>query len=176
VRHFVVELKVTYRDQPPSTRRLSIRVLPADPNAALDGSGEQDTEWLNDFYRTTREREEERQSDSGSVAPGRSNPSVSIGVGGSSGGNWGGSVGFRWSMSYPLSQPVAVPPPGQTRQPGEGTWDVAQPVPYGELSTTFPASIAERYSPQDCPLPDTAETDAETEEPAEDSEKKEESD
>jgi hypothetical protein len=171
VRQFVIELSVTYPEQPPSTRQLQIRVLPADPRAALEGADEQDTHWLNEFYSDVRERESERQSNSGTVAPRSNNPSVSIGVGRSSSGNWSGGVGFRWSMSYPLTQPVTVPPPGQTRQPGEGSWEAARPVPYRELSTTFPADVAERYSPQDCPLPDNEEADAEDEKADEEAEK-----
>ncbi len=149
VKQFLIELTVTYVDQPPSTRRLRIRVLPTDPAAAQEGSAAGDTQWIEDHYRRAREAEEEkkRSSSSPTFGTGRSGPSVSIGVAGGTHGTRGG-IGIRWSMSYPLAQPVDVPPPGQSRMPGEGTWDVARPVPRDQLSATFPPEIAERYRQQ----------------------------
>jgi hypothetical protein len=149
-REFVVELTVRYEDQDPSTRRLRIRVLPADAARALEGADGGDTGWLDDFYGDLKEKEESQQSSTPVVGGGRSGPSVSIGISGGSYGRRGG-VGIRLSMTYPLSQPVDVPPPGQTQMPGEGPWGAAHPVPYEELDETFPASIAERYGPEDEP-------------------------
>ena len=48
--------------------------------------------------------------------------------------------------------PVEVPPPGQSLEPGQGSYYPPRPVPYDELVTTFPASISERYVPQDNPF------------------------
>jgi len=151
VKEFLIELTVLYAEEPPSVRRLRIRVVPSDPAAALEGADEDDTQWLKDLYRGQPETEQQNSAPTG--GGGRSGPSVSIGVAGGSGGYRGGSVGFRWSMSYPISQPVDVPPPGQTHEPGEGAWDSATPVPYEKISATFPASIAERYEPEDPPTP-----------------------
>lgn len=155
VAQFVVELTVTYRDEPPSTRRLRIRVVPSDPEAAREGSGEDDTEWLDAFYGGMRPSEESKSTVPPTVVPPSSNaPSVSIGVAGGSGGYRGARVGFRWSMSYPISQPVDVPPPGQTRLPGQGTWDPARPVPYDEFVETFPEDVVESYTlPEEEPEP-----------------------
>ena len=150
VRQFVVELTALYEDQSPSTRRLRIRVLPSDPARALEGSDDDDTQWLTDYYNRLREKEEEKGSASPVVGGGSGGPSVSFGISGGSGGRRGG-IGIRLSMTYPISQPVDVPPPGQTQVPGEGAWDAARPVPYEELRTTFPAGIAERYGPEDEP-------------------------
>jgi hypothetical protein len=150
---FLVELTVTYADQPPSTRRVRIRVL-SDPSADTADPDDGDTEWLQEIYRSAREAEERRRNNAPSlVVPGGSQPRVNIGVGVGPGG-WHGGVGFSFSLSYPISQPVPVPSPGQTRVPGEGAWASPRPVPYDEVATTFPASVAESYLPQDYPLND----------------------
>jgi hypothetical protein len=137
---------VIYAAQPPSTRSVRIRVVPTDPAAAKQGSDE-GTEWLDEFYDDAREIEEKKKQNAGTtvIIPGNTGSSMMIGIG--AGGYRGGRVGFRWTMSYPISQPVALPPPGETQGPGEGQWDVARPVPYDELHETFPSSIAERYRP-----------------------------
>jgi hypothetical protein len=155
VKEFLIELTVMYAEEPPSTRQLRIRVLPSDPAAALEGADEDDAQWLKDLYR--REPGTEEQKSAPTVSGGRSGPSVSIGVGAGSGGYRGAGVGFRWSMSYPISQPVDVPPPGQTYVPGEGAWGSATPVPRERIPATFPASIAERYGLEDQPASSEAE-------------------
>jgi hypothetical protein len=164
VKEFVLELSVMYADQPPSTRELRIRVLPTDPEAAEEDPGDGTPQWLEDHYRRAREAEEKKQQEGRSTGAvsGKSGPSVSIGVAGGSGGTRG-SVGFRWSLSYPITQPVDVPPPGQSRKPGEGTWEPAYPVPYDELSTTLPPDIAEQYRIEDGIPPAASETEAEPE-------------
>jgi hypothetical protein len=153
---FLIELTVMYAEEPPSTRRLRIRVLPSDPAAALDGADEDDTQWLKDLYR--RHPGTEGQSSAPTVSGGRSGPSVSIGVGAGSGGYRGGSIGLRWSTSFPISQPVDIPPPGQTYLPGEGAWGAATPVPQDKIPATFPPSISERYEPEDRPAPSEADS------------------
>jgi hypothetical protein len=142
VKVFVIELNVTYADQPPSTRTIRIRVLPTDPEAAKEGEGESDTQWLEDYYR--RLGESQQNSAPPATGGGGSRPSVSIGVAGGSGGRRG-SIGVRVPLSYPVSQPVPIPPPGQSRTPGEGPWGVATPVPRDQLATTLPPEIAKRY-------------------------------
>lgn len=155
-KEFLIELTVMYAEDPPSTRQVRIRVFPADQAAALEGADEDDTQWLKDRYKQQPGTEQQSSAPTGGGGGG---PSVSIGVGAGSGGYRGGSVGFRWSMSYPISQPVTVPPPGQTQIPGEGTWNRATPVPYEKIPLTFPASVAERYEAED--EPDTPEGEPE---------------
>ena len=77
-----------------------------------------------------------------------------------SGGTRGG-VGFSWSLSHPLTQPVAVPPPGQIRKPGEGTWEPAHLVPYEELDATLPPEVAEQYRIEGEDPAESPETEAE---------------
>jgi hypothetical protein len=112
---FVVELIVTFSDQPPSIQRARIRVTPTDPDAALDDEGEDDTQWLTDHYRRAREAQAAKDSQSPPiiVGGGSTGSSVSIGVAGGSGGYRGG-IGFRYQMSYPVSKPAVVPPPANT--------------------------------------------------------------
>jgi hypothetical protein len=162
VKEFVLELRVTYADQPSSTRELKIRVLPADPAAAEDADGDGTPDWLEDHYRRAREAEERKQQQGPTVigGTGRSGPNVSIGVAGGSGGTRGG-VGFSWSLSHPLTQPVAVPPPGQSHKPGEGSWEPARPVPYDELATTLPPEVVERYNAEDGSSSEPPETETE---------------
>jgi hypothetical protein len=156
---FVVELTVTYREQPPSTRRLRIRVF-SEEAANADSGKEDDTQWLQDFYKKAAEQEEKKKSQAPTVVVPNTGTTMHFGVS-PWGWGWGGSMGFRWSMNYPITQPVTVPPPGQSHQPGEGEWDMAKPVPYGELDTRFPSSIADRYSPADAPPSETqAESDS----------------
>ena len=142
VKKFVIELTVMFDDQPPAVRQLQIRVVPTDPSKAYDDPN--DTQWLEDFYRGAAESEEKQGSSLGNVSGGGAKPSVSIGVSGGSYGRRGG-IGIRVPLSYPITQPVDIPPPGQTHLPGEGEWDLATPVPQDELETTFPPSVAERY-------------------------------
>jgi len=170
VKEFIVELNVMYADQPMSTRELRIRVLPTDPAAAEESSDDDGTpQWIDDHYRRAREAEERKQQEGsagstggGGGKRGKSGPTVSVGVAGGSGGTRGG-VGVRWSLNYPVTQPVDVPPPGQSRKPGEGTWEPAHPVPYDELSTTLPPDIAERYRNEDEAPPAPSETEADPE-------------
>jgi len=158
VKEFIVELTVMYSDQPMSTRRLSIRVLPADPDKALEGASEDDTQWLQDYYK----KDSESQSSTPATgSSGSGGPNVSIGVSGGSGGYRRGGVGLSWGMSYPISQPVDVPPPGQTRMPGEGKWDRAHPVPHDQLRSTFPKEIADRYEVDEPPAASEPEPDDE---------------
>jgi hypothetical protein len=147
---FLIELTVNYREQPPSTRRLRIRVFSEEAAKAADGSGD-DTQWLQDYYKRARDKEDQQKSQAPTLIVPNSSSSMSFGVHRGWGGGWGGSMGYHWTMSYPITQPVDVPPPGETHQPGEGAWDMAKPVPYGELDTRFPSSIADRYSPADDP-------------------------
>jgi hypothetical protein len=149
VKEFVVELTVTYVDEPPSTRQIRIRVLPTDPADAAEEAEGETPQWILDHYQRAAEVEQQKQSAPPTFGGGRSGPSVSIGVAGSSSGHRRGGVGLRWSMSYPISQPVDVPPPGQSRKPGEGTWDRARPVPYEELESTFPESVVDGLEAQD---------------------------
>jgi hypothetical protein len=166
---FLIELTVTYREQPPSTRRVRIRVLSEEAAKAAEGSAD-DTQWLEDYYRGLREREEEKKASQPRLVVPNTGPttSMSVGVHRGWGGGWGGSVGFRWTMSYPITQPVDVPPPGETHDPGQGLWDIARPVPYEELGTTFPSSIADRYSPADHPDSDDGNDQPEPEKSEED--------
>jgi hypothetical protein len=164
-REFVIEVTVTYANQPPSTRSMKIRVVPSDPSATdedTDGDGTPD--WLEDHYRRAREAEERKQRSGPAVigGSGRSGPNVSIGV---SGGSYGyrGGVGVHWSLSHPLTQPVDVPPPGQIREPGEGSWEPARLVPHDELDATLPPEVAEKYRVEDEAPPESAEADPEPE-------------
>jgi len=159
---FVIELTVNYREQLPSTRRLRIRVLSEEAAKAADDSGD-DTQWLQDYYREQAEREEKKKSQAPTIIVPNTSSSMSFGVHRGWGGGWGGTMGFRWTMSYPITQPVDVPPPGETHQPGEGRWDIASPVPYEKLGTTFPSSIADRYSPADDPQAKPAEPESDPE-------------
>jgi len=159
VKEFIIELTVTYVDEPPSTRQIRIRVLPTDPAKATEDAEGETPQWLIDHYSRAQEVEQQEQSTSPTVSGGKSGPSVSIGVAGGSSGYRRGGIGLRWSMSYPISQPVDIPPPGQSRKPGEGSWDRARPVPYEELDTTFPESIVELYETQDEPEPSETEPD-----------------
>jgi len=167
VKEFVVELSVMYADQPPSTREIRIRVLPTDPAAAEEDAGDHGTpQWIEDHYRRAREAEEQKQEEAraatAGVVGGTSGPTMSVGVAGGSGGYRGG-VGFRWSLSYPVTQAVTVPPPGQSYKAGEGTWESLRPVPYDELSTTLPPEVAERYKTEDEAPPASPETESEPE-------------
>jgi hypothetical protein len=165
VREFLVQLVVSYEGQPSSTRQLRIRVVPTDPAAALDGSDPDDTDWLDSFYDGKNAAD---RSGGGSqiVVPGTSGgggPTVSIGVRRGRGGWHGGvGVGVRIPLSYPVTQPVDVPAPGRSSMPGEGKWDAATPVPYDELQTTFPPSIAERYEIVEDPEPSAADAETDT--------------
>ena len=163
-KEFLVELTVTYVDQPPSTRQMRIRVLPTNPDEAEEFTDDGTPQWLIDKYDRAREYEEQNKSSSGSaiVAP-RSGPTTSIGVWGGSGGRSGASIGLRWNMSYPITQPVEVPPPGESHEPGEGTWAAPTPVPHDQLSTTFPAEVVERYQPAEDAEPEESEPQPETE-------------
>jgi hypothetical protein len=155
---FVIELTVTYSEQPPSTRRLRIRVFSEEAADADSGEAE-DTQWLQDFYKKAAEQEEKKKSQAPTVIVPNTGTTMHFGYS-PWGWGWGGSVGFRWSMNYPITQPVTVPPPGTTHHPGEGEWDMAKPVPYGELDKRFPSDIADRYSPADAPPPSSqSETD-----------------
>lgn len=104
-KEFLVELTVTYVEQPPSTRQIRIRVLPANPEEAEEFTDDGTPQWLIDKYDRAREYEEQNKSSSGStmIAP-RSGPTTSIGFWGGSGGRSGASIGFRWNMSYPLTR------------------------------------------------------------------------
>jgi hypothetical protein len=161
MKRFVIEMTVSYRDAPSSSRQLVIRVISEDFVEA--GKGEEDpTAWLKERYRREAEEEQKKQDSAPKVVvpSSRGNTGVSIGVGVGSGGYRGGSIGFRFSLSHPIEQPVDVPPPGQTQAPGEGTWDLPYPVPYQDLRTTFPASVAERYAPPpEMPEDSSAESD-----------------
>ena len=148
-RDFVIELTVTYREQPPSTRRLRIRVMSEEATKSGGGS-EDDTQWLQDFYKKAAEREEKKQSQAPTIIVPNTGTTMHFGMS-PWGWGWGGSMGYSWTMNYPITQPVMIPPPGQTHLPGEGEWDMAKPVPYGELDTRFPSSISDRYSPADGP-------------------------
>lgn len=149
MKRFVIEMTVSYREAPSSTRRLVIRVLSEEYVQPEDGEGEDPTAWLKERYRRIAEEEERKKESQPKVLVpgGGSSSSVTIGVGVGSGGYRGGSIGFRFSLSHPIEQPVDVPPPGQTQAPGEGTWDLPYPVPYQDLRMTFPASVAEAYVP-----------------------------
>jgi hypothetical protein len=150
MKRFVIEMTVSYRDAPSSSRQLVIRVLSEDFVEADEGEVEEDpTAWLKERYSRAAEEEQKKQDSAPQVvAPsGGGNTGVSVGVGVGSGGYRGGSIGFRFSLSHPIEQPVDVPPPGQTHAPGEGTWDLPYPVPYQDLGMTFPASVADRYAP-----------------------------
>ena len=139
VKQFVIELTVLYADQPPSVRQVRIRVLPTDPALALEEADPNDTQWLEDFYRGAREAEEQRKGGSqGSVTGSGASPSVSIGVRGGSGGTRGG-IGIRVPLSYPITQPVDIPPPGQTSRPGEGRVGRAQPRAPGQAGHDVPS-------------------------------------
>jgi len=141
---FLIELTVMYADQPPSVRQLRVRVLSLNPDAVpTEAEGSTDgPQWLTDHYRAVAEAEEEKKGTAPTIVGGSGGPNVSIGVAGGSGGS---RAGFRWSMSYPVTQPVPIPPPGQTRRPGEGNWAPAKPVPQEKLKTTFPSGVAKRY-------------------------------
>jgi hypothetical protein len=159
-RDFLLQLTVTYREQAPSVRRLKIRVL---SEAAANASGDSgdDTQWLQDFYKKAQEKEDKKQSQAPTIVVPNGGTTMRFGMS-PWGWGWGGSMGFAWTMNYPISQPVSVPPPGETHQPGEGSWDMAKPVPYGELSTRFPSDVADRYSPADDPTAGAgSESDAE---------------
>jgi hypothetical protein len=169
MKRFVIDMTVSYRDAPSSTRRLVIRVLSeefVDKEGEGEGEEEDPTAWLKERYRREAEAEARKQDRAPEVIVpgGRSGSSVSIGVGVGPGGYRGGRIGFRFSLSYPIEQPVDVPPPGQTLLPGQGTWDLPYPVPYQDLKATFPASVAERYAPPpepaaESPADPPAETD-----------------
>ena len=148
-RDFLLQLTVTYREQAPSVRRLQIRVLSEAAAKPADGSGD-DTQWLQDFYKKAEEQEDKKKSQAPTMVVPNTGTTMHFGVS-PWGRGWGGSMGYSWTMNYPITQPVTVPPPGQTHQPGEGSWDMAKPVPYGELSTRFPSDVADRYSPADDP-------------------------
>jgi len=156
---FLIELTVNYREQPPSTRRVRIRVF-SDEAAKADGDSGDDTQWLKDHYKRANEREEQQKSQAPTIVVPNSSSSMYFGV--HRGWGWGGSMGYRWTMNDPITQPVDVPPPGETHQPGEGAWDMAKPVPYGELDTRFPSSIADRYSPADDPQAKSPEPESES--------------
>jgi hypothetical protein len=165
IEEFLIELTVTYSEQPPSTRRLRISVF-SEEAANADSAPAGDTQWISDFYKKAAEREEKKKSQAPTIIVPNTGPSMHFGVS-PWGWGWGGSMGVRWSMSYPITQPVTVPPPGQTHQPGEGEWDMAKPVPYGELDKRFPSDVAGRYSPADGP-PSEAETESESKKSDED--------
>ena len=160
VRQFILELTVSYADQPSSVRRLRIRVVPTDPAAALDDSAPDDTAWLDDFYGGMREAQEGKGGSQIVVPRSSGGPTVSIGVRGGSRG-WRGGVGIRVPLSYPVTQPVDVPAPGRSSMPGEGEWDAATPVPYDQLGATFPPDIAERYKIVEDREPPEVETETE---------------
>jgi hypothetical protein len=151
MKRFVIQMTVSYPDAPSSSRQLVIRVLSQDYVAAEEGAEEEEdpTAWLKERYRREAEAEERKQDSQPKVIvpSGGSGSSVSVGVGVGSGGYRGGSIGFRFSLSHPIEQPVDVPPPGQSHAPGEGTWDLPYPVPHRDLRMTFPASVAEAYVP-----------------------------
>lgn len=159
VLQFVVELTVLYKEQEPSVRQIKIRVLPTD--AAKAAEGEDDLSWIDDFY--SRSSKNQESSSSAGTSSSGAKPSVSIGV---SGGSYGRRVGFgvRVPMGYPLTQPVDIPPPGQTRSYGEGTWNPATPVPREQLALTFPTEAIEHYEFEET----SARPDAEDTEDAED--------
>ena len=162
VKEFLLEVMVRYADQPMSTRQLRIRVFPEDPAAAEDPDGDGTPQWLTDHYRRAAEAEQQKQSlPPPAAAMGGGGPTVSIGV---AGGSWGthGGVGVRWGLSYPLTQPVDVPPPGQSHKAGEGAWAPARFVPYDELGTTLPPEVAEPYLSDDEASPADPEAEAES--------------
>jgi len=156
---FLIELTVTYKDHPPSTRRLRISVFSEEAADADSGEAE-DTQWLQDFYKKAAEQEEKKKSQAPTMVVPNTGTTMHFGFS-PWGWGWGGSVGYRWSMNYPISQPVTVPPPGLVHHPGEGEWDMAKPVPYGELDKRFPSNVADRYSPADGP-PSDAPADSES--------------
>jgi hypothetical protein len=162
---FLIELTVTYKEQPPSTRRLRISVFSEEAANADSGSAD-DTQWLQDFYKKAAEQEDKKKSQAPTVIVPNTGTTMHFGVS-PWGWGWGGSMGVRWSMNYPISQPVTVPPPGQTHLPGEGQWDMAKPVPYGELDKRFPSDVADRYSPADAP-PSGSEAESESKKSDED--------
>lgn len=162
-KEFLVELTVTYIDESPSTRQILIRVLPTNPEEAEEFTDDGTPQWLIDKYDRAKEYEEQNKSSSGSAVVPRSGPTTSIGVWGGSGGHSGASIGFRWNMSYPITQPVTVPPPGESHEPGEGTWTAPTPVPQDQISTTFPPDVAERYQLAEEKEPES-EPDAESKE------------
>jgi hypothetical protein len=164
-RDWIIELTVTFADEKPAVRRLRIRVLSEkaaqaaqgankgtdDGKDGASGGGGDDTQWIQDYYKQAQEQEDKRKSQSPTIiVPNNTGTSVHFGYS-PWGWGWGGSVGFRWTMSYPISQPVDVPPPGETQQPGEGKWDVPTPVPYGQIGERFPSDVADRFSPADDP-------------------------
>jgi hypothetical protein len=143
---------VTYAEQPPSTRSVRIRVLPTDPDAAKAGAGG-DTAWLDDFYSAAAEVEREKPKAPAVVLPPTSGVTT-MGFGFGPYPYWGG-IGFRWSMSYPISQPVAVPPPGEHQGPGEGEWAPPTRLSSDRLDSSFPSGVADRYRLLDDPEPET---------------------
>jgi hypothetical protein len=166
MKRFVIEMTVSYRDAPSSTRQLVIRVLSEEYVETDEDEEEEDpTAWLKERYRRAAEEEEKKEDSQPKVMvpSGGGKTGVSIGIGVGSGGYRGGRIGFRFSLSHPIEQPVDVPPPGQTQLPGQGAWDLPYPVPPQDLKATFPASVAERYAPPPEPSADPA---TETEEGA----------
>ena len=91
---FLIELTVNYREQPPSTRRVRIRVFSEEAAKAADGSGD-DTQWLQDHYKRAREREDEQKSQAPTINVPNSSSSMSFGVHRGWGGGWGGSMGYH---------------------------------------------------------------------------------
>lgn len=146
VQTFLLELTVTFESQPPSQRQIRIHVRSSNPADAEPA--EDDTSWIDEQIRAEQQAKQQQQQQAPPPSGGGNGPAVSVGVAGGSGGRRSAGVGLRWSMSYPITQPVDVPPPGQTRRPGEGKWDSASRVPHHALRTTFPEEIAERYEKQ----------------------------
>jgi hypothetical protein len=153
VKEFLVEVTVTYVDDPPSTRQLRIRVLPANALAEEEKTEDGTPLWLIEHYeRAAESKEREKANAPAFPVGGTGGSSMSIGIAGGSYGVRGG-IGFRFSMSYPIEQPVQVPPPGQSAKPGEGAWEAARPVPYDSLNRALPADLSERYPLAEDPEP-----------------------
>jgi hypothetical protein len=160
VKEFVVEVTVTYVDEPPSTRQLRIRVLSADATAEEERTEDGTPLWLIEHYERAAESKEQEKANAPAVPlGGTGGSSMSIGI---SGGSYGvrGGVGFRFSMSHPIEQPVDVPPPGQSAMPGEGAWEAARPVPYDSLNRALPADLSERYQLAEDPEPSDTRKDS----------------
>lgn len=160
VKEFLIEVSVTYVDEAPSTRQLRIRVLPANAMAEEETTEDGTPLWLIEHYERAAELKEKEKADAPAVLlGGAGGSSMSIGI---SGGSYGvrGGVGFRFSMSHPIEQPVEVPPPGQSRLPGEGAWEAPRPVPHDSLSNSLPADLSERYPLAEDPEPSETESDS----------------
>jgi hypothetical protein len=151
---FVIRLTVEYPGERPAHATAHIRVHREMPEAKPEPKKQNIEDVMADFYRRERDARDanrQRLEDSRPRVVSHYSYSGFNGGFGYSGPGWGWGYGWGWPARYPIYAPVVVPPPGIDWGPGEGNWGEPIAIPYDEMVTTFPESIADDYLPQDYP-------------------------